>query len=510
MNTPLSSLVKTSGSDALADNRAADENSLNRTRTSSRDWRSRLAAGLPWLLFIGFFLMLALLFGKRLLPAKELEIVTVVTDRQSVGGSESSAQSVERVVESSVVEGFQAAFGAPMLFQASGWIEPDPYSVKATALIDGIVETVEVLEGDLVSKGQLLATLIDDDARLDLETSQSRLASLEAQLGGHRRQIEMAEAGIGTLTKQVQSAIARRDEVKDILRRLTQVTSGGVAEREISETRLKVVTLDAEVDALAATELELEARVGQLNEILSDFEARIAEAGTEVARKQLALDRTQIESPIDGRVLRLIVVPGQKRMLQADNMESATIAVLYDPNQLQARIDVPLAEAAQLVIGQAVRIRSEILPGTIFEGRVTRIVGEADLQRNTLQVKVAIANPNDRLRPEMLCRAEFLESGDSGDADVLREPRASSSIDRISVYAPIAAFSGGQSEGEVWKVDASGDHVVLQPITLGGETREDFRRVLDGLKPGDRVVLNPPADLKTGDRFRPLTTVADR
>lgn len=510
MNTQLSSLVKTSGSDELKDDQKYDETSRRGKKRSSRDWRSLFATALPWLLLLGFFLVIGAVFGKRLLPAKELTVVTVVTDRPSVEEIPSVSASGNNEVDVPVVADSGISYDGPILFPSSGWIEPDPFPTKAPALVDGVIETVHVLEGDLVSRGQLIATLIDEDLKLDLETSHSRLASLEAQAGAQRRQIEMAKAGIVTLSKQVISAAARRNEASDILQRLKRVSSGGVAEREISESRLKVVTMEAEVDALAVTEVELEAKVEHLKEMEADFEARVTEARTDVARKQLAVDRTRIESPIDGRVLRLLVVPGQKRMLHMDNPESSTIAILYDPDHLQARIDVPLAEAAQLVIGQAVRIRSEVLPGIIFKGRVTRIVGEADLQRNTLQVKVAIENPSDRLRPEMLCRAEFLGLEDSAGSS--SEQSASSvSANRINVFVPVDAFTDkdspsaeAQASATVWKVDGSGDHVVPQLITLGREVREDFRRVLDGLKPGDRVVLNPPSDLERGDRFRPL------
>ena len=49
------------------------------------------------------------------------------------------------------------AVGA-MLFQASGWIEPDPLPIKSTALVDGVVQEVHVLEGQLVKKGEIIAT----------------------------------------------------------------------------------------------------------------------------------------------------------------------------------------------------------------------------------------------------------------------------------------------------------------------------------------------------------------
>src|SRR5690606_26056403 len=104
------------------------------------------------------------------------------------------------------------------------------------------------------------------------------------------------------------------------------------------------------------------------------------------------------------RVLRLHAMPGQKRMLGMDDENSSTIAILYDPAKLQVRVDVPLADAAGLKIGQKVRIHCGLLPDREFQGEVTRISGEADLQRNTLQAKVRIVDPVEELRPEMLCR----------------------------------------------------------------------------------------------------------
>src|SRR5690606_23362563 len=121
-----------------------------------------------------------------------------------------------------------------------------------------------------------------------------------------------------------------------------------------------------------------------------------------VEKARLALSRTIVGSPVDGRVLRLLSIPGQKKMLSDNDSESSTVAILYDPAKLQVRVDVPLADAAGLQVGQTARIRCGLLPDKVFDGTVTRITGEADLQRNTLQAKVSIASPVDQLRPEML------------------------------------------------------------------------------------------------------------
>jgi multidrug efflux pump subunit AcrA (membrane-fusion protein) len=505
MNQYLSAIVKNRGSPALANDPAEA-----RSRASNRD--RRWAAALPWSLLAGFLILLVILLGDRLLPARSLSIATVVTDRQSADSDPGISQAVVSPADTDTPLAPVPAL-APLLFQASGWIEPDPYPVLATALVGGVIESVAVLEGETVEHGQLLAALIDDDARLDLETAKSRFTSLEAQAAAQGMETEIAEAELASLEKLVAAAMARRNEAADLADRLKRMDAGAVSDKDVAQASLEFLTREAEVEALAITELELKAKLIQQQNLASDSAARTAEAETEVARRQLALDRTRITSPIDGRVLRLLAVPGQKKMLDMDHPESATVAVLYDPDSLQARIDVPLAEAAKLFKGQAVRLRSELLPDRVFGGQVTRIVGEADLQRNTLQVKVSIENPDGRLRPEMLCRAEFLAIARNLSPAAAGIRRATSTSlaaaeGRVRVFVPNAALdtdstSADSVEATVWRVDSSGLRIERQPITLGRERREDHRLVLDGLKPGDRVVLVPPPDLENGDRFRP-------
>ena len=55
-----------------------------------------------------------------------------------------------------------------LLFQASGWIEPDPFPIYVTSLYSGVVEKVHILEGQSIKQGEIIATLIDEDARLVL------------------------------------------------------------------------------------------------------------------------------------------------------------------------------------------------------------------------------------------------------------------------------------------------------------------------------------------------------
>lgn len=473
------------------------------------DLRARLAAVFPWVLVLGFLGLLGVVLGDRLLPARTLPVTTVVslevTDRAR---QQATADAVAPRID---------PYKSPMLFQASGWIEPDPYPTIATTLTNGVLETVRVLEGEAVEKGQVLATLIAEDAELNLDTARHRLAALKAQAAAHDQKIQNIQAQYGTLEKQVEAARARQEQMADTARRLEQMTSRVEPEKEIVQAKLALNAQKAEVAALSAKRRELQAREEQLKREAAEYEARIAEAGTQVDRAQLAYDRTRILSPIDGVISRLMAAPGQKKMLDSENPDSAAIAVLYQPDSLQARIDVPLAEAGKLRIDQPVRLRSNFLPDQEFQGTVTRIVGEADLQRNTLQAKVAIHNPDPRLRPDMLCRAEFLaQPAEAAAPASAKSPVAAAGSptgagagsgrrpSRVRIFVPRQALAERDgTAGVVWKIDDSGNHAQPRPVELGATRRDDHLLVLSGLKPGDRVILDPPADLSPGERVRP-------
>jgi RND family efflux transporter MFP subunit len=149
---------------------------------------------------------------------------------------------------------------------------------------------------------------------------------------------------------------------------------------------------------------------------LASAEARVERAKTAVAEAELRLSRMTVVAPMDGFVLRRLKSPGDKVMLGMDNPSSSHIVEIYDPERLQVRADVPLAEASHVSVGQTCEVFCEVLPDRAFRGEVTRITNLADLQRNTLEVKVRILDPDPMLKPEMLTRVRFLASAEGKQA----------------------------------------------------------------------------------------------
>ena len=135
------------------------------------------AWSVPAGILLGFGILFLILFGDRLLPAPTVEVVRVLATPAENPDPSPNATST----------------AGAALFQASGWIEPAPLPIKATALIDGVIDEVHVLPGDPVKQGQSLATLIAEDARLAHAAATQNYRTLQAALKAHLSAIVAAE-----------------------------------------------------------------------------------------------------------------------------------------------------------------------------------------------------------------------------------------------------------------------------------------------------------------------------
>ncbi len=442
----------------------------------SRPVKRRLGVWLlPLAIFLGFALLFALLFRDRLLPATSVAVVPAI--------------GIEETMTHSAASEKRASSGKP-LFQASGWVEPDPLPIKATALTDGIVDEVHVLEGALVKKGDLLATLIGADTRLERDAMAAKLADMKASFDAHCVGTQIAIRQMDGEKAMLTVADANVEEAADKLRRYERMEQGAITGDERLAVRIEHRKSLAEVDLSKARIAEIAEEMNKIAYEIVAIQAQIKGAEIDLEKAELAHSRTRIHSPVDGRVLALKAAPGAKKMVGMDEEDSSTIAILYDPAHLQVRVDVPLADAAGLSVGQAAKIRCNLLPDEVFDGIVTRIEGAADLQRNTLQAKVRIADPSDKLRPEMLSRVEFLET--------LRENKSETGATGVAVYVPASALA----DGAVWVCDADTHRAERRQVTSSA-TAENLVRIDSGLRPGEWVVSDPTG-LREGERLKPL------
>lgn len=424
--------------------------------------------------------------------------------------------------------------------QAPGWVEADPFPIYVPALAAGVVEEVLVLEGEPVLAGQVVARLIDDDARLALDLARAQLGDRRAQLTTAQvdltaaqadwdypieldRAVAVGEAGLQQIEAertQLAAEIAMHEaklaEIEDNRARLTELLPDAAAQQQVVQamfqrdaqqalveaTQKRLDVLDAQrvgakADLKAAREhrrLRIKQRqaLDQARAQVIRLEAQVRESEVRVAQAELRLERMEVRSPAQGIVLTRLAVPGAKLMLDMDDKLSANAIHLYDPNRLQVRVDVPLADAAQVGVGHDAEVIVDVLPDRRFAGRVTRIVQEADIQKNTLEVKVAIHDPITEVKPEMLARVRFrARSGPNQGGDATQ---------RVFVPERLLQDRVGDS-ATVWAVSPD-QRAAQRNITVGQQQQEGWIETVSGLNLGDALIAEPTQELKQGQRVR--------
>jgi RND family efflux transporter MFP subunit len=428
----------------------------------------------------GMVALLWFLFREQLTPAVPVQTARVILLEQEGGGVEAPASGVPQ-----------------LLFQASGWIEPDPWHVSIAVKTDGYIEEVFVREGDSVTNGQIVATLDPADHRLTLAAAEANVQKHKAVLNSKKSMADAEVKQVEAARFRIEAAVARLVRERDTSERYANSSPGVISHTDRVAAEQAVVEFEAEEKAARSSLTALEARAIAAAAEVQVAEAALASANEGLSVARLALDRTVVRSEMDGIILRRFVKPGDKRVVMADDPHSAHIAEVFDPGKLQVRVDVPLSEAGKMVVGQPTKITTAMLPGRTFEGRVISITGQADLQRNTLQAKVAIANPDPRMRPDVLCRVEFMGVPIMGTTDGV-------AAGGHSLWIPAEALESDAAEQQIWVVDQLNGKVERRTIKLAATMKEGFRGVSTGVRANERVVVYVDGELAQGTRIKEI------
>jgi len=437
----------------------------------------------------------------------------------------------------------QRPSGGVVVAQAAGWIEPDPYAVAVSALTDGVVREVLILEGQRVRAGDVVAHLVDDDARLAVRRAEAELAGRRAERAAAQANWDHpidrdqavavssaaaaeARAELDRLASDVAAEEARAEELADQFRRFeASAATGAASALELMGTKLRLEAQRAVVRAATGRRPVLEATLRRRQaeatgaaegrrlrveetRALAAAEAALQSAEVQLAEVTLRRERTAVRAPAGGVVLTRLAEPGGKLVLNADSPTSAHVARLYDPARLQVRVDVPLADAPKVGVGAPAEVLVEALPGRTLPGEVTRILHEADVAKNTLQFKVRIIDPPDGLKPEMLARVRFLAPPPPPATRPARAPGASAAAAAAAIgdhlpFVPerLVRREGAAGASFVLVADRGRGIATRRAVTLGRTRRGGWVAVTSGLAAGDAVVADP-ATVADGQRVR--------
>jgi hypothetical protein len=203
-----------------------------------------------------------------------------------------------------------------------------------------------------------------------------------------------------------------------------------------------------------------------------------------------------VRSPITGKVLALHAQPGRRLagMSPASERDASAIVSLYEPSNLQVRADVRLEDVPQAQLGQPVEISTAALSEPL-KGEVVAVTSQADIQKNTLQVKVAIHDPPAILKPEMLVQVTFMAPEQLNKS----EDSEGESLRRL---IPRELVQGGKEAASVWVADLAQGRARLQAIQLGRAGTADLVEVVQGLSNTDKLIVAGRESLQDGERIK--------
>jgi RND family efflux transporter MFP subunit len=196
-------------------------------------------------------------------------------------------------------------------------------------------------------------------------------------------------------------------------------------------------------------------------------QAQLQSLGAQVNEQQVQLHYYKVVAPRAG-------VIGDVPVRVGDRVVTTTMLTTVDrPGSLEAYIYVPIEKSAQLKMDLPVHI-VDAAGTSLAASRITFISPQVDTATQTVLVKATIANSNDSLRTAQFIRARVVWGSQE------------------KPVVPVVAVSriGGLYFAFVAESDQKGGYVVHQkPLQIGQIVGNNYV-VLDGVKPGDKVVVS--------------------
>lgn len=358
----------------------------------------------------------------------------------------------------------------PMLRQVRGLGTLVPEEVRwIPAASDGRVERILVQPGTLVQADTVLLELSNPELELAALDAESQARSAEASYTELRVRLESQrldqKAAAARVQAEYEQAKMRADTdeqlagqglIADLNLKLSQVTARELANRySIEQQRLEMAG-----ESTKATLAVQQALVNQ-------------------RRAEARLRRTQyramaIRSGVAGMLQQLPVEVGQAVT------PGTILAKVAEPSRLKAVIRIPETQVKDVTIGQPVAVDTR---NGIVSGKVSRV--DPASANGTVGVDVKFDGPLPQgARPDLTV---------DGTVELER-------LDDV-IYVGRPAQAQPQGQVTLFKLDAEGSGANRVKVTLGRASVSTIE-VVDGLKPGDQVILSDTSAWDAYDRIR--------
>ena len=315
----------------------------------------------------------------------------------------------------------------------SGWVVPEGGIIRIGARQGGIVERINVVEGDEVQVNQALAqvrissdfnsgnagTLLEDQLRTEAEAAAAQAAATMGQLQAEREQVSLRKIALLRELDETRSGLTVLEEKADLLKlnvaRATQLAAqGAFTQKGLEDARMGELVARQDVSQAKASILNYERQISDLDARHRTLPLEIDAAQAQARVSQAALAQRQTEAAVrhnyivgatvSGRVVALPVSQGQ-------DVAAGTMIAAITPagSKLEAELFVPSRAAGFIKPGQDVRLMYQAFPYQKFgsaEGTVVQVsrtvLGPDEISVPGLQLNEPVFRVKVRLDRELV------------------------------------------------------------------------------------------------------------
>jgi HlyD family secretion protein len=280
--------------------------------------------------------------------------------------------------------------------------------------------------------------------------------------------------------------------------------SSEVANRRIEVSRARINLADAERQyararslldqGIQAQELHDRARLGWQNarSALASAEEAVRQATAGLNQAQTDLARTTIVAPMNGKIVSLNAHEGEVVITGTMNNPGSVIAVLADLSEILVQAEVGETEITRVRLGQTARIKIDAIPDKEYSGRAVEIGSSAETRMTAgsgqryFNVKIALTNADDALRPGMTAQVEIITDQQKG---VIAVP-----VQSVVMRGPPKKDQPASQASEEKKTShvflLSEEKVAIRSVKTG-ISDDTHVAILSGLSGNERVITGP-------------------
>ncbi|MFQ3679150.1 MAG: efflux RND transporter periplasmic adaptor subunit [Pseudanabaenaceae cyanobacterium] len=386
-------------------------------------------------------------------------------------------------------------------------------SVTLRPRVAGQVVALKALQGDTVTAGTPLLQIDPSTQKATLESTQASAQAAQADVAAFRAALGASEAALNTARANLRatqaSRLARASELelqrRNLERDRTLAEQGVIPAREL-ENRVNAFetatanlnTLDRQMEAQKAAIAQGEAEVARAQANLAAAEQRQAQAQAAANREAAQLEFFTVVAPFDGTIGSIPVKVG-------DTVTTDTALLTLTQNQaFELEIAVPLENAPRLRVGLPVRVLDRSGKPQA-EGTLSFVAPDVNPRNQSILVKAGLEDPNGVLRANQFLRAQIVWEQREGVLvpNTAIVPLAGQNFVFVATEANTAAATPGprRSAGAAW-AQAKPLIARQKPVKIGRLVGND-REILEGLQPGEPIVVGGLQILRDGSKITP-------